>query len=214
MKKRPIVLAVLAALAGTSVTLAAPAVVVDQELLDQVFELKSDFENKISKSVDANDVQKDPDGFNIKLGEQNLQENHALFAPNAESDLHQNLGNNAFDPNAETDQAKVRNSVDLNVGHSDELTADVGVNAASGAFNLQANSSVIAPITGDTLAQSSALAQQNSQLNWGVIQDTNNDILSNIVLDNVSVNVGINSVSGTGNEQINTSTILTNFGGP
>jgi hypothetical protein len=214
MRRKPIVLAMLAAIAGTSVALAAPAVVVDQELLDQVFELKSDFENKISKSVDANDVQKDPNGFNTDLGEQNLQENHALFAPNAESDLRQNLGNNSFDTNAETDLARVRNSVDLDVNHSDDLTADVGVNAASGAFNLQANSSVIAPLTGDSLAQSSAAAQQAGQLNSGVVQDTNNDVLSNIVLDNVSVNVGINSVSGTGNEQINTSTIRTNFGGP
>ena len=102
----------------------------------------------------------------------------------------------------------MHNTVNLDIQSSDEIVADVGVNAAAGAFNLQLNASVIAA-GGDLLSQSAGDIQQEAQFNANVLQDTVNDVFSNIDVDEVSANVGINAVSGVGNAQTNSFTITT-----
>jgi hypothetical protein len=217
MSKLLLLVAACVVAAATPVALAAPAVVIDQALLDQVFEIPgTDYENTIDLDVDAADVQTNPSGLNTEKGDFNLQENHSVpFASDAETVALQSLINNTFNTeSAELENSVVRNSVDIAITASDDLTAAVGVNTAAGAFNLQANSSVIAPITGDVLAQSAGNFEQGAQLNAAVVQDVSNEVLSTIVIDAAGANVGINTVSGTGNEQINSATILTNFPPP
>jgi len=64
------------------------------------------------------------------------------------------------------------------------------------------------------LGQSQADSQQDSVSNGSVLQDATNEIFSTIDLEDVAANVGINLVSGVGNEQLNSFTATTSFGAP
>ena len=48
-------------------------------------------------------------------------------------------------------------------------------------------------------------------MNASVLNDTVNDVMSNIVVDEVIANVGVNAVSGVGNAQINSFTVTSPF---
>ena len=209
--RAPIFAAAIAALAMMPPAFAAP-VTIDQILLDKEFQLDGmDYENTVDLSVDAGTVQDDPAGVNEQKGNDNVQENKSEFVPSAESDLLQSLTNNKFNTEpADLANPTMRNTVNLDVQSSEEITANVGVNAAAGAFNLQVNASVTAA-AGDLLAQSSGDIEQTSKMNANLLQDAVNDVFSNIVVDEVTANVGINAVSGVGNAQSNSFTITTPF---
>jgi hypothetical protein len=209
--RAPIFAAAMMALAMMPPAFAAP-VTIDQSLLDKEFELDGmDYNNTTDLSVDAATVQNDPAGVNKESGNDNIQENKSEFVPSAETDLLQSLINNKFNTNpAGLSNPTMRNEVNLDVSSSDEITANVGVNAASGAFNLQVNASVTAA-AGDLLAQSAADIQQDAQLNTNLLQDTVNVVVSNIDVDEVTANVGINAVSGVGNAQANSFTVTTPY---
>jgi hypothetical protein len=205
--RAPLLAAALTALAMMPAAFAAP-VTIDQILKDKEFQLDGmDFDNPVDLSVDAAIVQTDPLGVNKESGQDNIQENRSVLVPEAESDLLQSHTNNSFntDPLA---NPLMHNTINLDIASSDEIVSDVGVNAAAGAFNLQLNASVIAA-GGDLLSQSAGDIQQEAQFNANVLQDTINDVFSNIEVDEVSANVGINAVSGVGNAQTNSFTITT-----
>jgi hypothetical protein len=192
---------------------AAPALEREQALVDQEFELNGvDATNTVNVDLDAAIVQTDPAGHNEQQpAGANLQENHSLQAPTADAVLLQTLISNDFNRETAEMFATMYNSVNLEVDASEELTANVGINAAAGVFNLQMNASVMAPAATDTLAQSSADLGQQGQFNYSVLQDVTNEVTTSIVLDDVAVNVGINSVAGVGNELMNSVTIMRPF---
>ena len=190
---------------------AAP-VTIDQTLVDKEFQLDGmDYINPVGVDVDASTVQNDPLGVNEQSGNDNLQENRSVVVPSAETKLRQNLTGLDFNTNpADLANPKMHNSVDINISSTDPIIADVGVNAAAGAFNLQINASVVA-VGGDLLSQSSGDLGQRSFSNAAIVQDAVNDVFSNIVIDEVIANVGVNAVAGVGNEQINSFTVTTPF---
>lgn len=197
----------LAAMA--SAAFAAP-VTIEQILTDKEIQLGGmDYDKAVDLTVDAAIVQTNPAGVNEQDGNDNVQENRSVLVPEAESDLQQTLTNNSFntDP-ADLPSPLMHNAVNLDVSSSDEIIADVGVNAAAGAFNLQLNASVVA-VGGDLLSQSAGDLRQDAQWNAVVIQDAINDVTSTIVVDEVIANVGINAVSGVGNAQLNSFTLTT-----
>jgi len=190
---------------------AAP-VEINQSLLDEEFQLDGmDYVNPVVVDVNTDDVQTDPAGVNEQSGNDNIQENRSELAPSAESKLRQSLTGLEFntDP-ADLPNPIMYNSVDLNISSSDPIIADVGVNAAAGAFNLQINASIIAA-GGDLLSQSAGDLSQDSLSNAAIVQDAVNDVVSNIVVDEVIANVGVNAVSGVGNAQINSFTATSPF---
>ncbi len=189
-------------------------VITDQVLVDEESQLDGmDDINTVTLSVDADVVQGDPDGVNESDGEMNVQENTDVVTPDpADSFLRQNLTNNSFntDP-ADAANPVLRNTVDFSIASDGPITEDIAVNAAAGAFNLQANSMVIAVGVG-LLGQSQADSRQDAVANGSVLQDATNEIFSTIDLEDVNANVGINLVSGIGNAQINSFTATTSFG--
>jgi hypothetical protein len=204
--------AAMVAIAALPLAALAAPVTIDQTLLDKQFELGGvDYVNPVGVDVDASVVQNDPASVNEQSGNDNVQENKSEFAPSAESKLRQNLTGQDFntDPPGLANPT-MQNTVDLNVSSSDPIVADVGVNAAAGAFNLQINASVIAA-GGDLLSQSAGDIGQGSLSNISLLQDAVNDVVSNIVVDEVIANVGVNAVSGVGNAQINSFTATTPF---
>ena len=185
-----------------------------QVLTDEEFQLNGmDDINLVTLPLDGDVVQGDPDGVNASEGEQNVQENKDVVTPDpADSLLRQNLTNNSFntDP-ADAANPVLHNTVDFSIASDGPITEDIAVNTAAGAFNLQANSMVIAVGLG-LLGQSQADSRQDTLANGSVLQDATNEIFSTIDLEDVTANVGINLVSGVGNAQINSFTATTSFG--
>jgi len=210
--RKNLLAAAIAALVAVPFAGFAAPVTIDQSLLDEEFQLNgADYINPVDGNVNASDVQNDPLGVNEQSGYDNIQENRSEFVPGAESKLRQNLTGLDFntDP-ADLPNPQMHNTVNLNISSTDPIIADVGVNAAAGAFNLQINASVVA-VGGDLLSQSSGDLGQRSFSNAAIVQDAVNDVFSNIVIDEVIANVGVNAVAGGGNEQINSFTVTTPF---
>jgi hypothetical protein len=191
-----------------------PSEVIDQVVVDEELQLNGmDYINTVTLHLDGDVVQGDPDGVNEEEGDYNVQENKDVVTPDpADSFLRQNLTNNSFntDP-ADGANPVLRNTVDFSITSDGPITEDIAVNAAAGAFNLQANSMVVAVGMG-LLGQSQADSRQDTVANGSVLQDATNEIFSTIDLENVAANVGINLVSGVGNAQINSFTATTSFG--
>jgi len=172
-----------------------------------------DYINTVTLPVDADTAQGDPDGINESQGNENHQDNKDVVTTDpADTFIRQSLTNNRFntDP-ADGTNPIMHNTVDFSITADGPITEDIAVNAAAGAFNLQANSMVTA-IGAGLLGQSQADVRQDSLSNGSVMQDTTNEIFSVIDLENVTANVGINLVSGVGNEQINSFTATTSIG--
>lgn len=185
-----------------------------QALENEEFQLDGmDDINLVTLPVDADTAQGIPGGTNESDGEGNVQENKDIVTTDpADAFLRQNLTNNSFntDP-ADAANPVLRNTVDFSIAADGPITEDIAVNAAAGVFNLQANSMVIAVGAG-LLGQSQADARQDSVLNASLLQDATNEVSSTIDLQDVNANVGINLVSGVGNEQMNSFTATTSFG--
>jgi hypothetical protein len=157
-------------------------------------------------------------GLNMVAGDFNLQKNAAVLALIADSaasesfastSLSQNLFGNAF--NGAAAAAQMRNAVSVDISASDDVAGNVGVNAASGAFNVQSNALVIAAAPASMLAQAQAGLTQNAAQNFSAHHDVVNEVAATIILDDVSGNVGVNLASGVGNVQSNSITIAHPF---
>ena len=157
-------------------------------------------------------------GLNMTAGDFNLQDNAAvlaLIADTASSEtfastsLQQNLFGNTLDGAAA--DAQMRNVVSVDISASGDVAGNVGLNAVSGAFNVQSNAVAIAAVPGSMLAQAHAGLTQNAQQNLSIHHDAVNDVMATIILDSVSGNVGMNLSSGVGNVQSNSITIARPF---
>ena len=208
MKKTQMFGAAIAALAIVPVSALADPVVREQILLDQVFELNG--VNDTNSVTGDFDVATDPDE---ESGDSNLQDNTSVQpAPPAESTLLQSLTGQVFNrDSADASYAQMHNTVVVNITATGPLSDDADLNTGAGAFNLQMNTSVVASVAADDLAGSLADVQQDSQLNISVLQDVVNELTPTIVLDGTSANVGINSVAGVGNAQLNSATMTVPF---
>jgi hypothetical protein len=156
-----------------------------------------------------------PTAENEESGDENLQSND-LDAPStadgADATVTQSIRNSRFNvDSADSDPGLVRNSADVGVTVTGDAFGNAALNAAAGAFNLQANAAAIATVPTGELADSLAGISQFTLQDLAVQHDTTNELTTNIVLEDVSGNLGINVVTGTGNTQSNTAAIATQF---
>jgi len=125
----------------------------------------------------------------------------------------QSLYNNGFnDERYEVENTDVDNSVNVS-GALSAADGNLGLNAASGAFNIQKNALVIASVTGGHLAEATSGVLQHSEQNNSVVEDVTNNVLFSSSLDGASGNIGVNLAAGVGNLQLNTLTIANALGG-
>jgi hypothetical protein len=174
-------------------------------------------ESKNALNVAA-DVSAGPDetvDLNWTEGHSNLQDNDFVLSftsDDAQTFLHQSLLGQSFNLEAaELAEARAHNAVTADISAPDGIEGTVGVNAASGAFNLQKNATAIAIVSGSQLASSFAGIGQEAAGNLSLHHDAINDVTATITLNNVSGNVGINLASGVGNVQLNTVTTALSF---
>ncbi len=102
-----------------------------------------------------------------------------------------------------------RNSV---LGGTISGSGNIGVNAAAGSLNQQANLMTLAVANDSTLAEANAGLIQTSTLSFVEQQDSQN-LVTGLVIDGASGNVGVNFAAGVGNQQLNALTIASSAGG-
>jgi hypothetical protein len=102
-----------------------------------------------------------------------------------------------------------RNSV---LGGTISGSGNIGVNAAAGSLNQQANLMTLAVANDTTLAEANAGLIQTSTLSYVEQQDSQN-LVTGLVIDGASGNVGVNFAAGVGNQQLNSLTIAASAGG-
>lgn len=125
----------------------------------------------------------------------------------------QSLYNNGFnDERYEVENTDVDNSVSVS-GALSAADGNLGLNAASGAFNIQKNALVIASVTGGHLAEATSGVLQHSEANNSVVEDVTNNVSFSSSLSGASGNIGVNLAAGVGNLQLNTLTIANALGG-
>jgi hypothetical protein len=189
----------------------------EQTLSDNALELGS-FDNSIGFAADIATDASGAIGLNMTAGDFNLQQNAAVLALIADSassetyagtSLSQTLFGNTL--NGGATESQMRNTVNVDIGASGDVAGNVGLNAVSGAFNVQSNAVAIAAVPGSMLAEAQAGLAQNAQQNLSVHHDAVNDVAATIILDGVSGNVGMNLASGVGNVQSNSITIARPF---
>lgn len=90
---------------------------------------------------------------------------------------------------------------------------NIGVNAAAGAFNQQANLMTLAVATDSSLAEANAGLVQTTLLAFAEQQDSINVVDAGALGNGLTGNVGVNLASGVGNQQLNALTIATAAGG-
>jgi hypothetical protein len=102
-----------------------------------------------------------------------------------------------------------RNSV---LGGTIAGSGNIGVNAAAGSLNQQANLMTLAVANDTTLAEANAGLIQTATLSYVEQQDSQN-VVTGLVIDGTSGNVGVNFAAGVGNQQLNALTIASSAGG-
>ena len=102
-----------------------------------------------------------------------------------------------------------RNSV---LGGTVSGSGNIGVNAAAGSLNQQSNLMTLAVANDSTLAEANAGLIQASTLSFVEQQDSQN-LVTGLVIEGTSGNVGVNFASGVGNQQLNALTIASSVGG-
>jgi hypothetical protein len=102
-----------------------------------------------------------------------------------------------------------RNSV---LGGTISGSGNIGVNAAAGSLNQQANLMTLAVANDSTLAEANAGLIQTSTLSYVEQQDSQN-LVTGLVIEGASGNVGVNFAAGVGNQQLNALTIASSAGG-
>ncbi len=153
-------------------------------------------------------------GVNVAVGDNLLQENVAVLSAiggtaaagsaDAEAFSVQKSINNEFDDGVE--DAEVFNNTQLIGAVLAGATGNVGLNAATGAYNGQKNALAIAAVTGSaTLSEATAAILQESTFNDTSHTDTANEVkLQDSVANLATGNIGINLTAGTNNLQQNT----------
>lgn len=101
-----------------------------------------------------------------------------------------------------------RNSV---LGGTIAGSGNLGINVAAGSLNQQANLMTLAVANDSTLAEANAGLIQASTLSFVEQQDSQN-VVSGLVIDGTSGNVGVNFAAGVGNQQMNALTIASSAG--
>jgi hypothetical protein len=125
----------------------------------------------------------------------------------------QSLYNNGFnDERYEVENTNIDNSVSV-TGALSAGSGNLGLNAASGAFNIQKNAMVIASVTGGHLAEATSGVIQHSEKNTSVVEDVTNNVNFASSLVGASGNIGVNLAAGVGNLQLNTLTIANALAG-
>ena len=123
-------------------------------------------------------------GLNMISGDFNLQKNAAVLAliadttaseTYADTSLLQSLFGQALG------SVHMRNAVSVDLNATGDVAGNVGLNAASGAFNTQSNAIAIAAAPGSMLAQSFAGLEQHAQQNRSTHQDVVNDVAATII---------------------------------
>ncbi len=197
---------------------AASATLNEEQTSSGNVDLIGNLDNSVSFTADIATKTGGTIGLNMTAGDFNLQNNAAVLALIADSassetyastSLLQNLFGNTFD--GEATDVQMRNAVSVDISASDDVAGNVGLNAASGAFNLQSNAVAIAAVPGSMLAQAQAGLTQDAQQNLSTHHDAVNNVAATIILDGVSGNVGMNLASGVGNVQSNRITIARPF---
>ncbi len=102
-----------------------------------------------------------------------------------------------------------RNSI---MGATITGSGNIGVNAAAGSLNQQANLMTLAVANDTTLAEASSGLIQASTLSYVEQQDSINSV-SGLSIDGASGNIGVNFAAGVGNQQLNSLTIAASQGG-
>lgn len=92
-------------------------------------------------------------------------------------------------------------------------SGNIGVNAAAGALNQQANLMSLAVATDATLSEANSGLIQAATLSFAEQQDSNN-LVSGLTLTGASGNIGVNFAAGVGNQQLNSLTIASSQAGP
>lgn len=121
-------------------------------------------------------------------------------------------GPSTFVPYPEQDgpanEYRDRNTI---VGGTVSGNGNIGVNAAAGAFNQQANLMSLASVSEASLAEASAGVLQNSFWNDATVVDTVNYV--GTVAISGAGNIGVNAASGVGNQQHNSLTMSVSSAG-
>ena len=91
-------------------------------------------------------------------------------------------------------------------------SGNIGVNAAAGSLNQQANLMTLAVANDTTLAEANAGLIQASTLSYVEQQDSINSV-SGLSIAGASGNIGVNFAAGVGNQQLNSLTIAASQGG-
>lgn len=109
------------------------------------------------------------------------------------------------DPNegGDNNNFRDRNTV---LGGTISGSGNIGVNAAAGSLNQQANLLTMAVANNATLAEANAGLIQTSTLSFVEQQDSQN-VVSGLVISGASGNIGVNFAAGAGNQQLNSLTI-------
>ncbi len=151
-------------------------------------------------------------GVNVAVGDSQLQENVAVLSAiggtaaagsaDAEAFSVQKSINNEFDG----EEGEVFNNTQLLGDVLAAATGNVGLNAATGAYNGQKNALAIAAVTGSaTLSEATAAILQESTFNDTLHNDTANEVkLQGNVANTATGNIGLNLTAGTNNLQQNT----------
>jgi len=172
-------------------------------------------------------------GINMVAGDYNLQENAAVLSSadagvdfisgasegggnltvasggaEAGSFSLQNLFDVGFNGESyEIENSVVSNTVTIGGGTLGGASGNIGLNAASGAFNIQKNALVIAAVNGGNLAEATAGVWQNSNESESYVETVTNAVTLGDSLAGASGNIGVNLASGVGNLQINSLTM-------
>lgn len=91
-------------------------------------------------------------------------------------------------------------------------SGNIGVNAAAGSLNQQANLMTLAVANNTTLAEANAGLIQASTLSYVEQQDSINTV-AGLSIAGASGNIGVNFAAGVGNQQLNSLTIAASQGG-
>jgi hypothetical protein len=208
------------AIADDSLDIAAAAhasLIGAQILADNALELGS-IDNSLGFAADIATEASGAIGLNMAAGDFNLQDNAAVLALIADStgsetyagtSLLQSLSGQSG--TSALANAHLHNAVSVDIGATGDVAGNVGLNAASGVFNIQSNAVAIAAVPGTMLAQSFADLSQEARHDLSVHQDALNEVAATIILDGVSGNIGMNLASGVGNVQSNSVTIARPF---
>jgi len=89
---------------------------------------------------------------------------------------------------------------------------NIGVNAAAGSLNQQANLMTLAVATDSSLAEANAGLVQVALFN-GVEQQDSINTVGGLVVTDAEGNIGVNMAAGAGNQQLNSLTMATSIGG-